>query len=66
MLRTTLVFGLLAPALLRAAAFDDDQAAPTAKQLGALFSANCASCHQAPDTSFAVDRAWITQLADTA
>ncbi len=31
-----------------------------------LFAKDCASCHLPPDPSFAVDRAWITQLADTA
>ena len=32
----------------------------------ALFAGRCASCHVPPDTTFAVDRAWITQLLDTA
>ena len=31
-----------------------------------LFEENCAACHQPPDPAFAVDRAWITQLTDTA
>lgn len=31
-----------------------------------LFAKGCANCHLPPDPSFAVDRAWITQLADTA
>lgn len=31
-----------------------------------MFESNCGSCHVAPDRRFAVERAWITQLADTA
>jgi len=31
-----------------------------------LFAKGCAGCHLPPDPSFAVDRAWITQLTDTA
>lgn len=31
-----------------------------------LFARGCAGCHVPPDPSFAVDRAWITQLTDTA
>ncbi len=34
--------------------------------VGQVFARNCAKCHQPPDPAFAVDRAWITQLADTA
>lgn len=32
----------------------------------ALFEKSCMSCHQIPDTRFAVDRAWLTQVKDTA
>lgn len=31
----------------------------------ALYAKNCASCHLPPDSRFAVDRAWIAQLAET-
>ena len=31
-----------------------------------IFAKRCTSCHLPPDPSFAVDRAWITQLTDTA
>ncbi|MFT6108624.1 MAG: hypothetical protein ACJA2W_001536 [Planctomycetota bacterium] len=31
-----------------------------------MFDSNCGDCHWAPDPSYAVDRGWITQLADTA
>jgi mono/diheme cytochrome c family protein len=67
MLRPALVLALCGPAALLPI-FDDDDTkhAPDAQQLRALFTGNCASCHQPPDTRFAVDRAWITQLADTA
>ncbi len=33
---------------------------------GALFRKNCVTCHQPPDTTFATDRAWLGQVADTA
>lgn len=42
---------------------DDAQTGPDA---ATLFANRCASCHVPPDTTFAVDRAWIAQLADTA
>ena len=31
-----------------------------------LYAKACAGCHLPPDPAFAVDRAWITQLSDTA
>lgn len=39
---------------------------PDPTDLAALYAGRCASCHVPPDPAFAVDRAWITQLADTA
>ena len=30
------------------------------------FASSCVSCHLPPDPAFPVERAWITQLADTA
>jgi len=30
------------------------------------FVGNCASCHQVPDSQFAVDRAWLNQIDDSA
>ena len=33
---------------------------------GEMFAANCVACHQVPDNRFAVDRAWLKQVADTA
>jgi len=31
-----------------------------------LFRERCTSCHVAPDAAFAVDRAWLAQIKDTA
>ena len=31
-----------------------------------LFVRGCQACHQPPDPRFAVDRAWLTQVHDTA
>jgi mono/diheme cytochrome c family protein len=31
-----------------------------------LFTEACATCHTVPDARFAVDRAWLKQVADTA
>lgn len=42
------------------------QTADLRAEAAKLFAQGCASCHLPPDPSFAVDRAWITQLADTA
>ncbi len=33
---------------------------------GEMFEKSCAACHQVPDTRFDVERAWLTQIADTA
>jgi hypothetical protein len=30
-----------------------------------LYAKNCSNCHLPPDSRFAVDRAWIAQLAET-
>jgi hypothetical protein len=40
-----------------------DPAAPSAEE---LFQARCTSCHVPPDPAFAVERAWIEQVKDTA
>lgn len=56
---------LAAPALAQEAGPGRD--APREEpDVARLFAESCASCHQPPDPTFAVDRAWITQLADTA
>ena len=65
MLCSALVLGLLCPTLTPAT-FDDELPAPMAEAFSELFAKNCVACHQPPDARFAVDRAWITQLADTA
>ena len=45
---------------------DGADSSPSNEKLAKIHSGNCANCHQPPDTRFAVDRAWITQLSDTA
>lgn len=35
-------------------------------QAGEMFTSRCVTCHQAPDLTFATDRAWLTQVLDTA
>lgn len=55
----TLLLCLTAPVL---AQDGPDPHAKTAR----LFAASCVDCHLPPDPAFPVDRAWITQLADTA
>ena len=53
---------------LAAASFagQEPQAASDRQQAGKLFSKGCIACHQAPDPRFATDRAWLTQVLDTA
>lgn len=36
------------------------------EKVAKTFKRSCASCHLPPDPSFATDRAWISQLMDTA
>ena len=55
----TLLLCLTAPVLGQD---DPDPHAKTAR----LFASSCVGCHLPPDPAFPVDRAWITQLADTA
>ena len=46
-----------------------DPEAPSAKQVadaGTMFRTGCLSCHIPPDPAFAVDRAWLKQVSDTA
>lgn len=38
----------------------------TPESAGLMFAQKCASCHVAPDPAFATDRAWISQLRETA
>lgn len=46
------------------------QAAPAGRtsraEVEELFRTRCMACHVAPDPRFAVERAWIAQVADTA
>ena len=56
-------------ALLSIAAAQETDRAPRAKaapSAGELYQSNCATCHPVPDLDFAVDRAWLGQVADTA
>jgi len=46
-----------------------DDAPPTAHDVAAagdLYASNCIACHPTPALQFAVDRAWLAQVADTA
>ena len=57
--------------LLAALAAAQHHDAPAAKanpveEAGELFRSSCTRCHQAPDLAFATDRAWLTQVLDTA
>jgi len=36
------------------------------EQAAHLFAARCRNCHTVPDPRFATDRAWLTQIQDTA
>ena len=42
------------------------QTADLRAEAAKIYAKSCSSCHLPPDPSFAVDRAWITQLTDTA
>jgi hypothetical protein len=53
---------LLALAPLSLAQHGHEQAADA----GEMFRSRCHLCHVPPDARFAVDRAWLTQVADTA
>lgn len=47
-------------------ALQDEPDRRPAGAVASLYAETCAGCHLPPDPRFAVDRAWITQLADTA
>ena len=65
-LMTTLIC-LAAPTLAQGASEDrGQQDRPPDATSRRLFTASCAACHLPPDPAFPVERAWITQLADTA
>ena len=71
---TLLLSSLAAAALCSATALSSSQGpihdkAPSERHVaeaGKLFAASCAACHLPPDPSFAVDRAWLAQVKDTA
>ena len=42
------------------------QDAHAAPDVAKLFRDRCITCHQPPDPQFAVDRAWLGQIKDTA
>jgi mono/diheme cytochrome c family protein len=56
------LWAMLAPTSLAAAQEPDDAHALAID----TFAQRCISCHVPPDPAFAVDRAWLTQIADTA
>ncbi len=49
-----------------AAHAQERDSAPDAAHSAAMFTKQCASCHTAPDSKLATDRAWLKQVADTA
>lgn len=57
---------VLVAGLLAARAPGAQGAPPTEGEALALFRDSCVSCHAPPDLRFAVDRAWLAQVADTA
>jgi mono/diheme cytochrome c family protein len=60
-----LMAGVIAGFSQASARSTPDDMDATAKA-GKMFETNCSACHQVPDLSFEVDRAWLTQVADTA
>lgn len=66
--------GLLAGALALGDPQDHGPVEPRAQEPGPealaearrTFAHSCAKCHLPPDTSFATDRAWLSQVHDTA
>ncbi|MFT5291530.1 MAG: hypothetical protein ACI8QS_003664 [Planctomycetota bacterium] len=65
-----LCLALLCPGLAASAEVMDQQEDAIPRQrmekAGALFSKSCIGCHLPPDPAQATDRAWLTQVADTA
>ena len=64
-----LVLALLTTAGMAPIVSGGEDEAPTAEEIaaaGAKFRKSCANCHVPPDLAFAVDRAWLEQVKDTA
>lgn len=61
----TRIGGFLAAALLALPASTQD-APPSEAEVLTLFRDSCSGCHAPPDLRFAVDRAWLAQVSDTA
>jgi len=60
---------ILLSAVFGAVAAQDPESGGDARAVaaaGAFFVENCVACHVVPDLSYAVDRAWLNQVADTA
>jgi len=60
---------LLTPFLATSPRTSDADDTPTAAEIeeaAELFSSSCASCHLPPDPEHATDRAWLSQVTDTA
>jgi mono/diheme cytochrome c family protein len=62
MLSTPLGAALLALALAQEPTRDEH----SPESAGELFRTRCAACHVPPDPRFAVERAWLAQVSDTA
>jgi hypothetical protein len=52
--------------LALACAHGGNRREPAAPSAAELFQSRCTSCHVPPDPAFAIERAWIAQVKDTA
>ncbi len=65
-LLTTATAALLGAALLQGGQDPSNGIAKQIAEAGKMFRARCMNCHQPPDPDFAIDRAWLGQVKDTA
>ena len=57
---------LFGAALLQGGQDPSNAIAKQIAEAGEMFRARCMDCHQPPDPDFAIDRAWLGQVQDTA
>ena len=69
-MRLSTLAGILTLGILGASAAAPQDPHPSADgssaQVADMFQNRCVTCHQAPDPAFATDRAWLSQVLDTA
>jgi len=68
-MHTKLMIAATALAALTSAGLQEAGAQDAAKataHAGKLFRESCVNCHTVPDTRFETDRAWLSQVYDTA